>query len=64
MVKRKVIWDELAWTALKEAYSYIKQDSLPQAEKVKQEILQLSYIIIYYRRRYPCSKVSSCETRG
>ncbi len=42
MVKRKVVWDELARTALKEAYNHIKQDSYPQAEKVKQEIIATS----------------------
>ena len=39
MVKLKVVWDELARSALKDAYHYIKQDSLQQAERVKQEII-------------------------
>ncbi len=39
MVKRKVVWDELARAALRAVYSHIKKDSPKQAEKVKQEII-------------------------
>ena len=39
MVKMKVVWDEYARTSLKEAYYYIRKDSLQQAERVKKEIL-------------------------
>lgn len=41
MVRRKIVWDDMARIALREAYNYIKQDSLQQAEKVKTEILGL-----------------------
>lgn len=36
--KKKVVWDELARTALKEAYNYIKADSIQQAEKVSRKL--------------------------
>lgn len=39
MVKKKVIWDELARLGLKKAYIHIKEDSQQEAEKVKQGII-------------------------
>ena len=40
--KEKVAWDELALTTMREAYNYIKADSVQQAKKVKQEIIAAS----------------------
>ena len=38
--KRKIILDNEAKIALREAYNYIKKDSLQNAEKVRNEILK------------------------
>lgn len=54
--KKKVVWDELARTALREAYSRIKRDSLQQAEKVKQEILAASKKLADHPEMYPPDK--------
>lgn len=54
--KKKVIWDELARTALREAYNRIKRDSLQQAEKVKQEILAASKKLADHPEMYPPDK--------
>ena len=40
--KEKVAWDELARATMREAYNYIKADSVQQAKKVKQEIIAAS----------------------
>ena len=53
---RKVIWDELAWTCLREAFDYIKQDSVQQAEKVKREILAACRSLANYPELYPPDK--------
>ena len=36
---KKVVWDERARTALKQAYYHIQKDSPQQAERVRQEII-------------------------
>lgn len=56
MVKKKVIWDELARTALKKAYSHIKQDSLEQAEKVKQEVILAAKKLSDHAQMHPPDK--------
>jgi len=57
MVKKKrVVWDELARTALREAYNHIKRDSLQQAEKVKQEIIAASKKLADHPEMYPPDK--------
>lgn len=56
--KKKVVWDELARTALREAYSRIKRDSLQQAEKVKQEILAASKKLADHPEMYPTGQIS------
>jgi plasmid stabilization system protein ParE len=39
MVTKKIVWDKLARASLKEAYNYIKRDSVLQAEKVRDVII-------------------------
>ena len=56
MVKKKVVWDELARTALKLAYYHIKQDSLKQAEKVLHEIIAASKKLVDHPEIYPPDK--------
>jgi plasmid stabilization system protein ParE len=56
MVKKRVVWDEFALTALKEAYTYIRKDSLQQAEKVKQEIIASTKALADHPEKYPPDK--------
>ena len=55
-MKKKVVWDEVAISALKDAYTYIKSDSLQQAEKVKQEIIQSTKKLSDYPEMHPPDK--------
>lgn len=56
MVKEKVVWDESARAALKEAYDRIKQNSLQQAEKVKLEIIATTKKLSDHPEMYPPDK--------
>ena len=57
MVKmKKVVWDELARTALRIAYNHIRQDSLKQAEKVKQEIIAATKKLADHPEMHPPDK--------
>lgn len=56
MVKRKVVWDDLAKASLKAAYNYIKRDSLLQAEKVRDEILTAAKKLAEHPEAYPPDK--------
>jgi plasmid stabilization system protein ParE len=56
MVKKKVVWDRLARASLKEAYTYIKRDSLIQAERVKQEIIASTKKIAEQPEMHPPDK--------
>jgi len=55
-VKKKVVWDELARTALKIACNHIRQDSFTQAEKVKHEIIAASKKLVDHPEMYPADK--------
>ncbi len=54
--KKKVVWDELARAALKVTYNHIRQDSVQQAEKVKQEIIATSRKLSDHPEMYPPDK--------
>lgn len=54
--KKKVVWDELARTAMREAYNYFKVDSVQQAEKVKQEIIAASKKLADLAEMHPPDK--------
>lgn len=54
--KRKVVWDEEARASLKEAYLYIRQDSIRQAEKVKNEIIEAAKRLADYPEMHPPDK--------
>lgn len=56
MVKLKVVWDELARSALKDAYFCIKKDSLQQAERLKQEIIVATKKLADNPEMYPPDK--------
>jgi plasmid stabilization system protein ParE len=56
MVKKRVVWDESAQSALKEAYDRIKQNSLQQAEKVKLEIIAATKKLSDHPDMYPPDK--------
>lgn len=54
--KKKIVWDEVARAALKEAYYYIKKDSLQEAEKVKTEIIAASKKLQDHPEMFPPDK--------
>ena len=56
MVKKKVVWDELARAALEEAYYYIKEDSVQQAQKVRKEILTATRKLAKHPESHPPDK--------
>jgi plasmid stabilization system protein ParE len=56
MVKKKIVWDKLARTSLKEAYNYIKRDSHLQAERIKQEIIAASKKLADHPEMHPPDK--------
>jgi plasmid stabilization system protein ParE len=56
MVKRKVVWDELARAALRAVYNHIKEDSPKQAEKVKQEIIAVAKRLAAHPEMHPQDK--------
>ena len=56
MVKKKVVWDELARAALREAYNHIKRDSIQRAEKVKGEIIAASKKLADHPEMHPPDK--------
>ena len=53
MVKLKIVWDEFARTSMREAYHFIRKDSLQQAEKVIQEILTATGKLADNPQMYP-----------
>jgi plasmid stabilization system protein ParE len=55
-MKHKVRWDELARNQLKEAYAYIKRDSLSNAENVKIKILGMTKDIPVHPYKHPADK--------
>lgn len=56
MKRKRVVWDELARTALREAYNYIMRDSPQQAEKVKGEIIAASKKLADHPEMHPPDK--------
>jgi plasmid stabilization system protein ParE len=62
MVKKKVVWDESAQSALKEAYDRIKQNSLQQAEKVKLEIIAATKKLSDHPEMYPRINTEQIKT--
>jgi plasmid stabilization system protein ParE len=60
MVKKKIIWDEEAKTSFRNAYQYIRQDSLLQAERVKGEIITATKRLAEYPEIHPPDKFRKC----
>jgi plasmid stabilization system protein ParE len=58
MVKptRKIVIDNKAKIALREAYQFIKKDSLQNAEKVRTEILRSIKQLVKYPTKHPPDK--------
>jgi plasmid stabilization system protein ParE len=56
MVKKKVIWDELARVALRAACNHIKEDSRKQAEKVMHEIMAAAKRLAEHPEMHPPDK--------
>ena len=55
-VRHVVVWDKPAYTSLQKAYSYIKKDSLANAEKVRKEILKIAHSLADHPEKYPPDK--------
>jgi len=59
MVKKPklvVVWDKSAYTSLQMAYDYIREDSLINAERVREEILKLTRGLPDHPEKYPTDK--------
>lgn len=54
--KRDVIWDKPALQSLQAAFKFIKQDSLQNAEMVKNELLNLAQKLSHNPERHPPDK--------
>ncbi len=52
----KVIWDNIAKEQLKKAYSYIKKDSVVNAEKIRKEILLTCNELNRHPKKHPADK--------
>lgn len=59
VTKLKIVIDDEAKSTLKQAYEYIKNDSLQNAEKVRKGILQSIKSIIHNPEKYPPDKYRS-----
>ena len=55
--KPEVVWSKSAYHALEKNCEYIKQDSLANAEKVRQDILQATASLASHPERYPLDKL-------
>jgi plasmid stabilization system protein ParE len=64
MVKKKLVvaWDKSAYTSLQRAYDYIKEDSLVNAERVREEILKISKGLPDHPEKYPPDKFKKANT--
>jgi plasmid stabilization system protein ParE len=56
MVKREVVWDDLARTAFRELCDYIMQTSPQQADKVKQDVIEEVSRLVDYPFAHPPDK--------
>lgn len=52
----KVVWSKTAQNALEKHCSYIKEESLQSAQKVKTEILRITKSLTKAPTRYPLDK--------
>ena len=55
-IKQKVVWSDEAKKQLKEAYKYIRKDSLQNAEKIRSEIVSAAHKIPDNPERYAPDK--------
>ena len=65
MVKKSkliVVWDKPAYTSLQIAYDYIKEDSLVNAERVREEILKITKNLPDHPEKYPPDKFKKANT--
>lgn len=56
MVKKQVVWDELAVLQLESQLDYIKEESVIQAEKVRESILEKTAELSTLYERHPKDK--------
>ena len=55
-MKLKVIWDSNARNNLLEAYKYIRNDSIANAEKVREKILAATDALSLHPKKHPADK--------
>ncbi len=66
-VRPRVVWiNERAYVSLQKAYDYIKEDSLINAEKVRDGILKVADSLSNHPQKYPVDKYkkNSPKTTG
>ena len=57
MVKKKLVaWDKPAYASLQRAYDYVKEDSLVNAERVREGILKTTKGLSDHPEKYPPDK--------
>lgn len=52
----KIVWRKIALNQLKEAYDFIKKESLPSAIKVREEVFKTAENLKYHSEIYPLDK--------
>lgn len=65
MVKKTklvVVWDKPAYTSLQIAYDYIKEDSLVNADRVREGILKITKGLSDHPEKYPPDKFKKDNT--
>ncbi len=56
MMKKQVVWDELAVLQLENQLDYIKEESVIQAEKVRESVLDKTGELSTFYERHPKDK--------
>ena len=59
---RKLVWDKEALLELKEAYNYLKKESLPSAKKVRKSILETASELPKYPEIYSLDRFKKGNT--
>ncbi len=57
MVKRKVIWPLIPRQQLRNAYNYVKNDSLQNAEKIRKSIIASTKSLSNHPLKHPLDKL-------
>lgn len=60
--KLRVVWDKRAYVSLQLAFDYIKDDSLINAQRVREEIIQITGSLSDNPKKYPPDKFKKDNT--